>query len=166
MLDEKPVLALAEIAVPALHAHEHPAAPELFASDGEFELALPQGRTDVRGLLVGHPEPAIPEHYRAATVFAFGNRSLEIPIVERMVLDFDRQALVSGIAGRPLGYRPGFEHPVVLEAEVVVQAACCVLLDDEPWVVGPFDRSLAAGLGCLPEIAFGLIGSKLLLCHG
>src|SRR5262245_50618531 len=165
MLDEQQVVALAAVAVPALHAHEHPAAPELLAGHGELELALAERGTDVGGLLVRRPEAAIPEHNGATAVFALGNRPLEVAVVERMVLDLDRQSFVARIAGGPLGYRPGLEYPVVLEAQVVVQAGRCVLLDDETRVFGALDRGLAAQLGRPFEIAFGLIGGKLLLCH-
>src|SRR5262249_43735764 len=37
-LGKEPVVALAAVA--ALHAHQHPAAPELVAGEGEFQLAL------------------------------------------------------------------------------------------------------------------------------
>ena len=165
MLDEEPVAALAAIAFPAFHAHERPATPELLAGRGKLELALAERRTHVRGLLIRYPEAAIPEHHRAATVFVFRDRALEIPVVEGMVLDLNRQSLVAGIAGRTLGYRPGFEYPIVLEAQVVVQPGRCVLLDDKTRVLGALNRTLAAWLRCLLEIAFGLIGSKLVLCH-
>jgi hypothetical protein len=79
-----------------------------------------------------------------------------------MVLHLDCQSLVARVAGRPLGDRPGLEYPVVLQAQVVVQAGRRVLLDDETRVVGTLDRGLAARLRRLLEVAFGLIGDKLI----
>jgi hypothetical protein len=165
MLDEKPVVALAAVSCPSLHAHQHPPAPQLFASDNELELAFAECGAGVGGFLFGHPVAAIPEHHCAAAVFAFRDRAFEIPVVERMVLDLHRQSLVAGIAGRTFGDSPGFEYPVELEPQVIVQTGRSVLLDDEARILGAFDRSLSAWLQGLFEIAFGLVCGKLLLCH-
>ena len=48
-----------------------------------------------------------------------------------MIFDFDREALVRGIKGWAFRHGPGFQDAVQLEAKIVVQAACRVLLDDE-----------------------------------
>src|SRR5204863_5667289 len=93
MLDQEPVSALAAIACTVFHAHEHPAPPELLAGDREFELALAQRAIYVAGFLLRHPEAAIPQHHRAAAVFPFRDRALEVAVVERMVLDLNRQSL-------------------------------------------------------------------------
>ena len=48
-----------------------------------------------------------------------------------MVLDVDRHVLFCGIVRRPLRDGPAEKHTVELQAEVVVQPAGPVLLDDE-----------------------------------
>ena len=94
----------------------------------------------------GRPEAAVPQHDRAAAVLALGDRAFEVAVVERVVLDLDRQPLVGGVERRALGHRPGLEHAVVLEAEIVVQAGGGMLLDDEARVFGA-RRTLALPLG-------------------
>ena len=61
-----------------------------------------------------------------------GDDALEVEVVERMVLDVDGHALHVGVERRTLRHRPAHEHAVVLETEVVVQAAGPVALHDEP----------------------------------
>ena len=48
-----------------------------------------------------------------------------------MVFGPDREALVTGIGGRALGYGPGHQYAAKFEPEVVMQAGSVVLLDDE-----------------------------------
>ena len=68
-----------------------------------------------------------------------------------MVLGVHGQVVAARIAGQAARHRPGREHPLVLQAQVPVQAAGVVLLDDEPGVaaVGPagVGRPLGTGSG-------------------
>ena len=94
MLDQQPVGALAApastfIAVP-FHAHQHPAAVQAFALKDELEVALLQAFVRIT---LRQPVAAIPQLHRAAAILAFGNGALEVAVVERMVLDLDRQPL-------------------------------------------------------------------------
>ena len=61
----------------------------------------------------------------------FGMIALEAAVLERMVLDLHREVVGLAIGGHALRQRPAHQHAVALEAEVVVQAARVVLLDDE-----------------------------------
>src|SRR3546814_10582581 len=79
----------------------------------------------------GAPRAAIPEHHRAAAILALRDDAFEIAIAERVVLGMDREAPVRRVQARALGHGPALQHAVELEAEVVVQPACGVLLDDE-----------------------------------
>ena len=54
----------------------------------------------------GSPEAAIPQHHRAAAILALWNGPFEIAVVERVILDLDRQALVGGIEGGALASPP------------------------------------------------------------
>src|SRR5690606_32783028 len=58
-------------------------------------------------------------------------------VVERMVLDLDREAALAEPVGRALGHGPALERAVHLQAEVVVPGAGVVELHHE-------DRALAA----------------------
>ena len=69
--------------------------------------------------------------HRPGAVVAGGDLALEVEVLERVVLGVDRDAVVLGVVGDPVGHRPRREHAVVLEAQVPVQAPRVVLLDDE-----------------------------------
>ena len=68
----------------------------------------------------------------AAAIFALGDRPFEVAIFQRVVLDLDSEALVVRIERGPPRHRPGFEHAVEFEAEVVMQPRSVVFLDHEP----------------------------------
>ena len=94
MLDQQPVGALAAaastlLAVP-FHAHQHPAAMQALAFEDELEVALLQA---FMRIALRRPVAAVPQLHRAAAILAFRNGALEVAVVERMVLDLDRQAL-------------------------------------------------------------------------
>ena len=107
------------------------------------------------------PGPAIPQQNGAAAVLAFGDGAFEIAVIERMILDMDREALLAFDEARPLRHRPAFEDAVELKAEIVVQAGGVVLLDDEGRP--PMPGGLACRLGGFREVALGAIGCEL--CH-
>ena len=48
-----------------------------------------------------HPVAAVPQLHRAAAILAFRNGPFEVAVIERMVLDLDRQPLVVRIERRP-----------------------------------------------------------------
>jgi len=77
-----------------------------------------------------------------------------------MVLDFDRQTLVSGIVRRSPGHGPRLEYAVELEPKIVVQAARIVLLDHEPEAAGARHLHRSAGLGRLRKVAFLAVNSE------
>src|SRR5690606_37236149 len=81
-LDEQPVVAL--LARPPRHADEMPAAAELLAFQLEFQLALLQAFVRIAK---GRPSPAIPDDHGTAAILPLRDRSFEIAIVERVVLD-------------------------------------------------------------------------------
>src|SRR6266702_886343 len=156
MLDQQPVGALAASAIVA-HAHEHPAAVQLVAVQRELEVTLLEAAFGI----IGFPSAAVPQHHRAAAILAFWNRAFEIAIVERMVLDLDRQPLVAWIERRPLRHRPGLEDAVEFEPEIVMQTGRIMLLDDKAPLLRRRHPSFAGGLRRLFEIAFLSIGGEL-----
>ncbi len=101
------------------------------------------------------PSAAVPQHHRAAAIFARRDRALEIGIGQRMVLGADREALLVGVDARPARHRPALEHAVDFETEIPMEARGVVLLDDEAVAVAGLER--AGGLGGLREIALGVV---------
>src|SRR5690606_23523005 len=100
------------------------------ALEGEFELALFEllARRQVTERL---PVPAIPQLHGAAAVLALGDGALEVAVIERMVFHFDGEALVGRRERGASRHRPGLEHSVELEPQVIVQAPGGMLLNDE-----------------------------------
>ena len=98
-------------------------------------------------------------------VLAFRDRPFEIAIVERVILDLDGQSFVVRVDGGAARDRPGFEHAVKLEPEIVMQPCGIVFLDHETAAGGPSGRSLAARLQGFLKIALGAVGRKLTLGH-
>src|SRR6202035_1092658 len=73
----------------------------------------------------------IPYGYIARAIAAGRDRSLEVDVAERVILDVDRLSIVLGILGNPVGYRPRRERPLMLEAQVPVQSLRMVLVYHE-----------------------------------
>src|SRR6516165_6498294 len=160
VLDQEPIGALLAAAI--AHAHQHPAAVQLVALQRELQVALFETAFGV----LGFPITAIPELHSAAAILAFGNGAFEIAVVERMVLDFHRQALVMRIERGPPGDRPGFEHAVKFQPEIVVQARSGMLLDHEAALLRRPDRGFAARLRGLFEIPLFAVGGEVSQRHG
>ena len=151
-LDQQPVLAL--LAAPGGHADEMPAARELCALEPEIETALLQSAHRVA---VGFPAAAVPDDDLAAAVLALRDPSLEVGVVERMVLDMHREPLVARHEARTPGDRPTRERVADLQAEVVMQPTRRMLLDDERVA-----RAAAVGPGGLVgrgEVSLVAVGS-------
>ena len=56
----------------------------------ELQVALLEAALGV----IGFPSAAIPQHDGAPAILAFGNGAFEITVIERVILDLDRQPLV------------------------------------------------------------------------
>jgi hypothetical protein len=110
MFDEKPVVVLALVLVVA-HAHEHPTSAEALAFQPELEIAFAQhffsGPRAFR-----HPITAVPQLHRAAAIFALRDGSLEVSVIERVILYFDREPLVVRIERWALRHRPRLEDAI------------------------------------------------------
>ena len=125
-LDEEPVLVL--VARFLMHPDEMPPAVELLPMKLELEMSL--GEALVR-IADRRPCAAIPHKHRAAAVFALGDRAFERAVVERMVLDFDREPLLAGDEARAARHRPALQHAVELQPKIVMEPPRVVLLHDE-----------------------------------
>src|SRR5690606_14341808 len=101
---------------------------------------------------------------RTAAVLALGDYTLEVDVLQRMVLGFHRQPLVGGVERRPLRHRPAFQYAAEFEPQVVMVGGRVVLVDDE--AVALPRRHCAGGLRCLPEVALRAVLPELPICHG
>src|SRR3954447_9303769 len=155
MLDQQPVGPLTAVAVIA-HSHQDPTAVQLLAMESELEVALLE---PARGV-VRLPIAAVPEQDSPAAILAFGNGAFEVAVVERMIFDLDGQPLVTRIERWAFGHRPGFEHTVEFQPEIIMQPAGVVLLDHESPLGGRSDLNLAAGLRGLFKIPLFPVGGQ------
>ena len=157
VLDQEPVGALAAVAV-ALHPHQHPAAVQLVAMQREFQVALLEAALGI----IGFPDAAIPQHDGAAAILVVRDGAFEIAVVQRVILDLDRQPLVVRIERGSSRHRPGFEDAVELQPQIVMQPGRVMLLDHEPPLFGRRDLDVAGGLRRLAEIALLPVRAELL----
>jgi hypothetical protein len=104
----------------------------------------------------------IPDADLAGAVVAGGDRAVKIDVVERVVLDVDRLAVLLRILGDPVGDRPRGEYAVVLEAQVPMKSARVVLVHDEATAFLGFRRLLTRGFGRGVEAALVLVAGELL----
>ncbi len=151
VLDQQPVDPLAAGAV-MLHADQDPAALEPLSLQGELEVAMTQsvfGRW-----LLRFPRAPVPDHDGAAAILSFGNRAFEVAVVERVVLDLDREPLVGRIGRGSARHGPGLEDAVELEPQVVMEPASRMFLDDEPERSGRRACDPPAGSGVRSKLRF------------
>ncbi len=99
MFDQQPVVSFAPETI-APHKYENEATLETLAIKLELQVALFELLL-YRAFAFGLPIAAVPEHDRAATILALGDRSFEIPIVQWMVFNLNRKPLV--VWGRATG---------------------------------------------------------------
>jgi hypothetical protein len=159
VLDQQPVGAFPTLLVPA-HADQDPAAAQPLAFERELQVAALQ--TFVR-VALGDPDAAVPQLDRAAAILALGNGAFEVAIVERMILDLDGQPLVVRIERRAARHRPGLEHAVELEPEIIVQACRIVALDHEAQALAGRDDRRTRRLGGFLEVALRPVGGEAFL---
>src|SRR6476620_2534244 len=91
----------------------------------------PHREAAVALLLEQFVRAAVPDLDRARAVVPFRDLALEAPVLERMVLDVDREVLLTRLERDALRHRPRGKNTVALEAEVVVQSPGVVPLHDE-----------------------------------
>ncbi len=136
LLDEQPLV------LAALRLDERPPAAQLVAVELEQELALVEPGGDV---VQRDPRAAVPDDDGAGAVVVGRDHALEVHVVDGVVLDVHGEPLVGRIRRRPLRHRPGLQHALELEPEVVVSPARGVLLHDEPLAARRARRRTAPG---------------------
>ena len=130
LLHEQPLVPAA-----ATPSDEGEATGELDAGQVEAKIArLDRGD---RVVATGHrPRPPVPHRDIAAAVLACADDALEVEVVQRVIVDVDSQPPHVGIEGRTFRHGPAQQHALRLQAQVVVQPASAMALDDEPSAVG------------------------------
>ena len=136
-----------------------PGALQLLTVEAEGKAALLDALVRIALRL---PGSTVPQQNRAAAILARGNGALEIAVAKRMVLDLNREALLTLDQARALGHRPALQGAVELKTEIVVEARGIVLLHDEGGAAAP--GGLACRLRGFREVALGAISCEL--CHG
>src|SRR4029450_229914 len=129
LLEEKPILVL------AAHARERPPPAQLEAEQLELQLAA----LDLLGRGLGLPRleaAGVPYDRRPRAVVALADDPLEAAVLERVVFDVHREALLVGAHRGPLGHGPALQHAVDLEPQVVVELPRRVLVHDEASAAG------------------------------
>ena len=156
MLDQHP---LSSAAI-TLGPHDDPGAMHPLAFHDELQLALTQCLADLFEPLLRGPIASVPEHHGAAAILPFRDCALEIAVVEGVILDLHGQTPIARVKRWPLGDRPGLEDPVIFEAQIKMQMAGRVLLDDEAQPIGGDDLVVPRRLRGFVEIPHRLIPGK------
>ena len=121
---------------------ECPLSSKFRAMQGESHDAVAERHRGVGSFRSDHLKFAeVPYDDFARTIIAFRQTSLEQKVVERMVLNMDREALHARILAWPLRHRPGDERRANFQSEVIVETPGPVLLDDESRSRGSGSRS-------------------------
>ena len=158
LLDQQP--ARLALAGPGLDADQDPDTDHPVALHAEFQLTSGQISGSIEFLAVQDVGPcaAVPNNDGATAVLALGDRALERGVVDRVILDLDRQALLRRVRGRAARDSPGFEHSAKFKPQVVVQPGRGMFLHDE---LVRLDGGSGAGrlLGLL-EITLGAIAGE------
>ena len=120
LADDQPVLLVAA----EMSRHERP---------GSLELRPVQthGQTAVLLLLEQLVGAAVPDLHGAGPVLALRDLPCEGRVLERMVFHMDGEVLLPRLERDALRHGPTGQSSVLLEAEVIVEAACVVPLHDE-----------------------------------
>lgn len=102
----------------------------------------------------------MPPPYCPFGIVPFRDCALEIAVVEGVILDLHGQTPIARVKRRPLGDRPGLEDSVIFEAQIKMQMAGRVLLDDEAQPIGGDDFVVPRRLRSFVEIPHLLIPGK------
>src|SRR4029079_14900092 len=104
--------------------HERPDAVDTLAAKVDGQSAVPL-------LLEQLVRPPVPDLHRPRAVLAGGYDALERAVVERMVLDVNREMALARLEPKALRNRPARERARPLEPQVVVESPGVVALDHE-----------------------------------
>ena len=120
LAQDQPVLLVAA----ELRRHERPDTVQLLPVQAHGQPAAPL-------LLEQLVRARVPDLDGARAVVPLRDLALERRVLERVVLDVDREVLLAGLERNAFRHGPARERAVQLEAEVVVEPRRVVSLDDE-----------------------------------
>src|SRR6267154_405338 len=103
------------------------------------------------------PSADVPKLHRAAAVLSLRDDALEAAVFQGMVFDFDGKPLRRRIERRDFGHRPGFQDPVKLEPEIVMQSSGVMSLNEEAELLGLARRDFTPRLFGEGKVAFRAI---------
>ena len=145
--DQEPVLLLPV----EMGGHERPDALQPLARQAHLQAAVTLLLEQLVGARVPDLDPSRP-------VGAGRDLAGEGRVLERVILDVDGERLGSRLERDTLRHRPGGEHAVPLEPEVVMEAPGGVLLDDEERVGAAAAALAAKRLGRRRRVALLPVG--------
>src|ERR1019366_6880475 len=93
------------------------------------------------------------------------NVAFEAQVLERVIFGADGQVVRTGSHRDPLRDCPRPQRAVMFEAQVPVERASVVLLDDEPCLVGSVVAEGGVGLGRAGEVPLGPIRGESFAGH-
>jgi hypothetical protein len=96
----------------------------------ELEQELAFGQTRHR-ILDRYPTAPVPHYHRTSPVVSLRNEPLEVPVLQGMILDENRQPLIRHVVRGTLRNSPGAEYPIHFEPQIEVQVPGGVLVDHE-----------------------------------
>ncbi len=125
-LDQQPLVTFAAV----LHGHDGEGAVELLAMEPEFQVAA-RDLSETGIFAEDLEDAAVPQHYTARAVVAFGDIAFEIAVVNGVVLHHGGEGFLRRIERRSLWHGPRFQGAADLQAEVVMEVGGVVTLDEE-----------------------------------
>jgi hypothetical protein len=148
-----------------VHAVDHPVlAARLKQCVAPLDALPAQGGDHlVLAELLGLIDAPVPDRHRAGAVGALRDLTLELEVLERVILGTHGEPVLVGMRRHPLWERPGREYAVVLQAQIPVQVTGVVLLDHESRPAARVSGSVSlapAGLGCGIQIAFSAVAAQ------
>ena len=119
------------------------------------ELEIPLEKLLIK--IIATVGSGVPDVHPAGAVVSGRDGALEVQVFQGVVFGVHGQAFDGRIQAGSARDGPGFQHSVVLQAQVVVQAPGVVALDGEAGELAAGDFFLTAGFGGLIEVALALV---------
>jgi hypothetical protein len=143
-----------------------PAALQLLSVEEDVEVAFLQLLPGLPGG-IGVVRPAVPDDAVAGAVLAVGDATLEVAVLQWMVLGLHRQPLLGRVVAGPLGTGEADQHPVQLQPDVVVEPGGVVLVHHEAkWTARGGSDARRRRFGGDREITLLAIGGEWVRASG
>jgi len=169
-MDQQPLRLRRARLRPSIGPDQDEPAANLLPLEPDLQLARAKRCRRVALSRLGRPAAPVPHDDVATTVLSGRDHALEPEVAERMVLDLDGQPPCRRVHARTARHGPRREHTADLEAEVVMEPAGSMAMDDEAtaglrrFATRPTRRSAVAlaivGLGRAPKVALGPVRAQ------